>query len=420
MPPDQPLCPVEWPTIAVLAKEFHVASGTVRAFAKRHQVLHKTTKPVRLSGRQFRDLYAERNRAQTRKVSPAPVTETQPDLLESYRSENASLKRNLKKLTGELGLERRVAASLVDKVVQFKRPPKPAWINSKRIERRPEVDQVFVWSDWHGGDKIQASEVESLGAEVNWQILSDRLHFHIDGALKHAHHLRAGFDLRTAHVLALGDFIHGELHESDANEFPITEQVVRAGHLLGEGIERLQGAFDNVQVHAVRADNHGRLDPKPRSKSKDIRNWNHVVYEIARQTLHDRGSFHISPSTETIVAIQGWRFLCFHGDSIRSWGGVPYNAIDAAIQKECQRRMFDSSLNHFDYMVLGHFHVPAFVNRYFVNGSLTGTTEYDYQCKRWAQPSQITFLVGQHGPFAYTPWDVSKAPSLIGCEESAP
>lgn len=48
----------------------------------------------------------------------------------------------------------------------------------------------------------------------------------------------------------------------------------------------------------------------------------------------------------------------------------------------------------FDYQSIGHWHVPGILGgNIFVNGSLSGTSEFDYQQTRHAPPSQMALLV---------------------------
>jgi DNA repair exonuclease SbcCD nuclease subunit len=63
----------------------------------------------------------------------------------------------------------------------------------------------------------------------------------------------------------------------------------------------------------------------------------------------------------------------------------------------------------FDYVTLGHFHVPNIIdNQIIVNGSLSGTSEFDEGVGRYAKPAQVSFMVHpKFGYFDYTPWHTS-------------
>jgi hypothetical protein len=63
----------------------------------------------------------------------------------------------------------------------------------------------------------------------------------------------------------------------------------------------------------------------------------------------------------------------------------------------------------FDFVSCGHWHVPGVVSgNILINGSLTGTDEFDHGCGRHAPSAQVSFLVHpNHKIFNWTPWTVS-------------
>jgi len=64
----------------------------------------------------------------------------------------------------------------------------------------------------------------------------------------------------------------------------------------------------------------------------------------------------------------------------------------------------------FRYIGIAHWHVPAFLEgAVIVNGSLSGTTEFDHSQGRHADPTQVAFMVHpNHGMFNYTPFSTDR------------
>jgi hypothetical protein len=59
----------------------------------------------------------------------------------------------------------------------------------------------------------------------------------------------------------------------------------------------------------------------------------------------------------------------------------------------------------YDYHSIGHFHHFAVIeDRFIINQSLCGPTEYDRVCGRTGKPGQVAFMVSKHGIFNITPF----------------
>jgi hypothetical protein len=83
---------------------------------------------------------------------------------------------------------------------------------------------------------------------------------------------------------------------------------------------------------------------------------------------------------------------------------LPHYGFARLVGKEAVRRM-NTDLG-FHYLSIGHFHEPNFIsNRILVNGSLSGTSEFDHVCGRHAAPSQLAYMMhSEHGIFNLTPF----------------
>jgi hypothetical protein len=286
--------------------------------------------------------------------------------------------------------------------------PFPTFVPPTRKGRSVDpIVAVLDFSDWHVGEVIERSEVEGFNA-YNFDIAQERIFGIISAVLKWVEVQRQSYVINEIHICGKGDYISGDIHKElqVTNEFPLPEQSVKAGLLLGECVRRIAGKFKTVVVEAVGADNHGRLNPKPQAKQKSSNNMSFIVHAMAQA---DSAKCHnvrwnIAQGQKLLADMNGFKFLLEHGDSIRGQMGIPYYGFQRLVGKEATRRMRTDK--GFDYLSIGHFHVPAFIEgRTLVNGSLSGTSEFDHGQGRYAAPCQIAYFVHkQHGIFNLTPF----------------
>jgi len=267
------------------------------------------------------------------------------------------------------------------------------------------ITAVIVFSDWHIGEYIDSRQTEGFG-KYNWDIAQKRALSITQDFIKFTDVQRTAYNIQECRVFSLGDLISGDIHRelSVTNEFPIPEQAVKAGTLLGECIRRLSAHYNRVVVDAVGADNHGRLNPKPQAKQKTNNNMSFISHEIAKVATSacPNVSWNIAEGAKQLAIVNSRRFLLEHGDNIKGSMGFPYYGFGRLIGREATRRM--GTNKYFDMLCIGHWHVPALIEgRTLVNGSLSGTSEYDSGCGRHAPPAQIAFLVHpEHGIFNFT------------------
>lgn len=267
------------------------------------------------------------------------------------------------------------------------------------------VVPVFEFSDWHIGEVVQADETEGFN-HFDYDESVRRINQIVDDELKWVDVNRGAYRIDRCAIIAKGDFISGDIHDElkATNEFPVPVQTARAGLLLGEMVRRIAGRFKHVDFFQVGADNHGRLTRKPQAKQKATNNMTYLVYVIANESLRKCGNVraHGGPGMKVLCDVNGHKFLCEHGDTMRAWSGLPFYAFSRAVGREATRRM--NTDKGFEYFSIGHFHTPCYIEgRTIVNGSLSGTSEFDHSCGRHAPPCQVAYLVSErHGIFGFT------------------
>lgn len=317
------------------------------------------------------------------------------------------LEAALDKVRIRLGEQREIGAQVAAAIVALEPMKRRRW-------RRPAkpgspVIAVLALSDLHIGEITKESETEGFGW-YNWKIAQARFGRTVDSFLRWVNVQRFGYRIDGCTLLMMGDYISGDIHRelSVTNEFPVPVQAARAATLLANGAASVAAHFAHVRIIEVGADNHGRLTPKPQFKQKSENNMSYLVQFIVNGTLAKHGNIEIDEATggKKLVKIAGWPFLVEHGDSVRSWSyPVPWYGIEREEAREARRRM--NTDRGFKYHCLGHFHTPSFHNETIINGSLSGTNEYDHLCGRHSLPAQVAFLVHpEHGVFNFVPFRV--------------
>ena len=335
-----------------------------------------------------------------------PQMRSQTEVEEHLRAELRKSRSDVNQLTKKLGNRKLLIAEVIGAVEErthFKKHTPRA-----RKKNRPDVGVVLKLSDWHIGEKIDPKQVEWMN-EYNYQIACDRiLGTIIPAFVKWVEGARTTFNIKKLWIFLEGDYVSGGIHKElqVTDEFPNTVATAKAGDLMIESVGSLVRWFEEIEVCAIGGGNHDRTDKKPTFKNRVQDSWGFLVHHIMRAGLRQYESVTLreAEGMKMLIDVMGWKFLCEHGDTIRSQMGIPYYGFQRAAGREAVRRM-NSKDRGYHYLSIGHFHVPAVIeNKWIVNGSLSGTTEFDHGLGRFAPPAQVAFMVGKNGMFNWVPF----------------
>ena len=340
---------------------------------------------------------------------PPPVNhEAQADLIH-YQTKAQALGSQLKDLLKERGKYKSLVDDLKSAIIASD-PYPPIQLIGKPASSSP-IAAVLKLSDWQIGEVTQAAETEGFG-EFNFVIAERRVFNLIEGFLGWVDmHRKAGYNIQSLHIFSEADLVSGNIHYEleVTNEFPVTVAAVKAGMLLSETIRQLAPHFDEVVVWEMSADNHGRLTRKSQAKQGGLNNYSYVAHVVCNETLknHKNIDIHMGEGTKLLADVLGKKFLISHGHHIMGQMGIPYYGMERDRAREAVKRQ--NTDKSFDYISIGHWHVPAIISgNILVNGSLTGTTEFDHMSGRHALPSQVSFMVHPvHGLFNWTAWKLA-------------
>ena len=326
----------------------------------------------------------------------------------------AKLSTQASQLTKYIKKEEKVKeyiAEVIDAVRAEDPLPRVNYRSPKSVISKTPITAVMHLTDWHIGERNAASEMEGWGG-FDWQIAQDRV---LGQLLPHfvewVDTQRSGYNIKDLVIVETGDFVSGDIHEElkVTNEFPLPIQTAKAGRLLGDVHCELAAHFDNVFVQQIGADNHGRLVRKPQAAQKSQNSMSYLVYEIANEVAKKQLNMfpHRAEGMKLTFNVGKYVFLGEHGDTVKSWMGVPFYGLERERAREATRRMHDG--RGFHYIMMGHYHTPGFwgtsdAGGLIMGGCLGGTTPFDHSCGRISPPTQTGFLVGKRGAFGFVPF----------------
>lgn len=346
---------------------------------------------------------------QDKKIVSGKRGQTEEERIDWLKFKTTELEKANKDLRLKVGAQKELASELSDAVRAA--DPFPRHVYAKPQASKSPVVPAIMLSDWHIGEVIQEDETEGFN-RFNYQVAEDRIFGIVDSFLKWVEVQRKIYNITTVSILGLGDWVSGNIHAEllATNEFPLPVQTAKAGLLFGEVLVRISSHFDIVNVSEVGADNHGRLQPKPQAKQKAANSMSFLVHTIANQYSEKQGNIVVDEAAgiKMVTEIANHKFLLEHGDTVKAYMGIPYYGMNRERGREAMKRM--GTLQEFDYMGLGHWHVPGFVEGcVIVNGSLSGTSEFDHSVGRHANPAQVAFMVHpKYGVFNWTPFNTDR------------
>jgi len=322
--------------------------------------------------------------------------------IERLKSENRLLKAKYREALKRASLADAISAVLKESVEAF--PPVPVPAPEPVDTSRYTVEEaVLLLSDWEIGDVITPGRTLGLGS-YNFERFKDEYKYLVDKTIDFLFDKLRGYKFQALHIPILGDMVIGIIHESNwrvADGTPYT-WVYGGAYVLAQGILQLAQLFPKVYIYGVPG-NHGRLEKKKSYKEPEV-SFDYFLYETLGLLLLNQPNVECDfpASLFMIREINGHKFFFWHGDGIRMYRRTPWYGIEDA-DKEMSL-LLQATDQHYDYMVIGHFHDKASIERagkgeVIINGSASGVSEYSIGAIRSGRfPSQMLFGVHRrHG-----------------------
>ncbi len=266
---------------------------------------------------------------------------------------------------------KKVAEEIYSKLDDRKRLD-PKFIKGERLKSEKWL-QLF--SDLQYGLLVNKVEVGGLGF-FNPEVARKRMEYLINviGRILEYYPNKP----EELYIACLGDNIENAYMQDNQQSrisFGICEQVVEMSELLVDMIIALSQFFPVIKLFAVVGGNHGRMGKKKNSASPTD-NFEYLIYHFVKQRLSGMKDIHFefTKAKHMIVEINDWKFWLEHGDTVRSWMGVPFYGIKRELSNI--NAMLGKFHEHADYLLAGHFHTKANFEDIFMNGSFVGGDAY--------------------------------------------
>jgi len=331
-------------------------------------------------------------------VNPSPM-------IMKLQKDNRALSKKVDELKLNMGENEAYYDEIKSKLDRVDPLPMQLITMPKQKKVGSPLSAVMVLGDWHIGEYVDYDEVNEFN-HYSWDVAQKRMAYLVRKTLNWVDVQRTTATIDELVIVCIGDFISGDIHFelTTTNEFPVPVQVVKAAYLLSHAVAEMAPHFKKVRIEFITADNHGRKTVKPQFKQGGFNSESYPLAFMAKERLreHTNVEFNIHAKIKALIEIQGFKYLCHHGNTIRGWAGIPWYGADRQVAGESKARRVMPG-KQFHKMIIGHFHQPLKTMDYIVNGSLSGTTELDHGCGRHAHPCQVVFLV--HPVYADYNWN---------------
>ena len=237
----------------------------------------------------------------------------------------------------------------------------------KKSKRGDEEEAILHISDGHAG-KITSSFNDEI-----YRLRMDNL---FDGAMTIISLHRNIYPIRKLHILMTGDNVQGEnqFQGSKIGEVSMgaRDQTIKIAYpAMVKLIGSLAQEFEKIEIECV-SGNHGHDRLAPETSTEDLR-----LYDLLKVYFEGYKNIKINvyERFSAVVDINGFRSFVFHGDGIKSTGGVPFFALDKKLKS------WYMQYGGFQYAFGGHFHKRhtdeiSSKLEYFMCGSLVSDDDW--------------------------------------------
>ena len=344
-------------------------------------------------------------------VKPKPAEETEVEAdpiivrnLQDRLNRTESLLRDAHRKTIADDSLRKSIFGLVEKPLN-----PPSFCPPVELEKPTPEALILFLSDVHNGEVIDFAQMggrNSYNQDICQRRLERYFHSVVELGVKHW----SGPPPGVIYLILGGDMISGEIHEELAktNDLLSIPAVRSLSEWLIAGIEVLRAAFPKVPINVVSVPgNHGRTTRKPEMKGFALDSYDTLVAWTVERWFTARNTkditFSAPASGDALIKIHGWTFLFTHGDRIGSRGGAGFIGPAATAARGMQRVIQDYAAEGVvvDVIVIGHFHTAVELEQGFVNGCLSGPSEYSRSGRMRSHPAS-QWLLSVHPRFGVT------------------
>jgi hypothetical protein len=356
----------------------------------------------------------------------APEKEPLVSVEHELRDRIRTLEAHLSSYKRETLSERYIKEKILG--LSSEKPRIPGWIvGSGRSQGSPGVPTLLC-SDWHWGEVVDPGQVNGIN-EYNLTVAHARVHRLIEATidLLDNHMVNPNY---PGFVLALGgDMVSGDIHEelTATNEGEIMKMVIDLYGVLVWVVQTLVDRFGRLFIPAV-SGNHGRDTKKIRAKGRNFTSFDWLLYQFLAKHFEgdSRIRFMIPDGPDALYSVYGHRYLLTHGDQFRG-GDALIGALGPIVRGDHRKRSRNMQIGMgYDTIVMGHWHQLMQTQRFIVNGSLPGYSEYAFANNYPFEPPRQALWVTHpergitfHMPVQVDPKSEENAGEWVGWKEAA-
>jgi len=270
-------------------------------------------------------------------------------------------------------------------------------------------DIVIVISDVHVGSWVSPAATGGLG-DYSYQVFVrrlDRLIKAVFSILSYMPH-----HVPRIHVVFAGDIVDGgRIFRGHARQTDliVAQQVTRAYEKFAHLVAVLAGIKGVEVVVSTVPGNHGRIGDKGELSPIDNFDWLVGWFLQERFDLLNIKNvrFNLPETWWMLLKVRETAFHVSHGDSFKSWAGIPFYGALRYKQKlrELLRETFaktgEGEPPDFDAMITGHFHELAYFGGIYMNGTFVGGSEYSLKDLQVGGPP-YQLMLGVHDSIGVT------------------
>lgn len=313
--------------------------------------------------------------------------------VKGMRAENAELRKENKRLNGEVEQLRKVAG-LMD-LARNCSTDTPSWTTQARKKgSRGAIATAFL-SDVHLDEVVDPAQVNWINA-YNREIATGRLRLFFENTIEVARDYLSGLTYEGLVLPLGGDIFAGIIHEelSESNEGTIFESMLYWTDPVCAGIKLARDAFGRVFLPCV-VGNHGRRRRKPHAKHRAQDNFEYLFYHLLAKLLKDEKGieFVIAEAADLPYQVYETRYVLTHGDQFRGGSGIAGMLSPLMLGNARKQEREHAVRRPYDYLVMGHWHQLAFLRGLIVNGSVSGYDEYAFISNFRFEPPRQAFWV---------------------------
>jgi hypothetical protein len=266
----------------------------------------------------------------------------------------------------------------------------------RKIKAKENLTFFALRSDAQVGQVNEERDTQGI-AHYDFETYKRRAERWVEKVLSFKAQDQQSLGLNKLVINHLGDQVEGEdIYKGQPFylDFPAVDQLFHSLEIETNLILRLAKEFHEIELFCV-AGNHGRSG-SPRSAHKRT-NFDYIFYRCLQMSLRSQKNIKIfvSESPSMIVRHGKFHFLLNHGDTAKSWQGIPYYGLERMF-----RRLPDLYNMIIHYELVGHHHTPSnLADKIIMNGCLPGGSDFSVNKLHLSGlPSQkIFYFHPEHG-----------------------